>query len=79
MIYFTVATTSVILAGEITLTSPESLANNVLSTTDVLTENTAIDDQDESLCHGNNSQFMMLSLNISHQVGDQPQVCNSQF
>lgn len=77
MIYYTVATTSVILAGEITPMSPESLANNVLSTTDVLTENTAIDNLDESLCHGNNSQFTMLSFNTSHQVGDQPQVCTS--
>ena len=56
-----------VLAGGITLMGPESLTHNVvLSANDELTDNIAIDDQDESLY--NNDQLLMPSLDISHQV-----------
>ena len=56
-----------ILATGITFTVPESSAN------DVLTENIAIDDQD-NLYQYNNDQLAMPSLDISHEVGDHLQV-----
>lgn len=62
-----VATTSEDNGAGITFTVPESSAN------DVLTENIAIDDQDD-LCQDNNDQLAMPSLDISHEVGDQLQV-----
>ena len=72
MTCFTVVTASEdtgVLVGGITLMGPESLAHNVVfSANDVLTDNTAVDDQDESLYQNNNDQLLMPSLDISHQV-----------
>ena len=71
---FTVVTTSEdtgVLAGGITLMAPESLAHNVLPVSDVLTDTTAVDDQDENLYQSNNDQLPMPSSDMSHQVRDQ--------